>query len=328
MPTNFCSQPFRMLDVFHEGYITCCGVWLSPNASSHPPFPDHTPWGVWNDPRIVRLRETVLDGSYSMCVNCPRLRHGLDDDRLPTDKPVMEVGPVGMSFSNDCTCNLRCPSCRPDYEHPDNLEFRRNILREFTSAFLPGLRSATFCLYGDPFASPIYREFLQTCDPSPYPDLRINLLTNGLLLPKYWPTIAKLHDRIHVVSMSVDAATKDTYEKVRLGGKWSDCEAAIAFLGKLRSEGRLPEFVMNFVVQESNFHEMPDFVRLGKDHGATRIVFSGYDPRAFHTQEHMRAVNVSATEHPRHPELIEILKDPMLSDPVVDMFYFPKKANP
>ena len=55
--------------------------------------------------------------------------------------------------------------------------------------------------------------------------------------------------------MSVDAASKDIYEKTRLGGKFEDMDKAMKFISKLGKD-----FILNMVVESDNFTDIPLFI--------------------------------------------------------------------
>lgn len=66
------------------------------------------------------------------------------------------------------------------------------------------------------FASKVFREQLFQLDGSKYPNMRINLQTNGVLLtPKSWRRMKAIHANISAVIVSIDAATQPTYEITR-----------------------------------------------------------------------------------------------------------------
>ena len=75
----------------------------------------------------------------------------------------------------------------------------------------------------DPFYSKSFREFLETLDSKKFSKLEsIHLHTNGSLWnEKMWNRLSAIHPFVTSCEISIDAATKDTYENdVRIGGKW------------------------------------------------------------------------------------------------------------
>jgi MoaA/NifB/PqqE/SkfB family radical SAM enzyme len=136
--------------------------------------------------------------------------------------------------------------------------------------YLPDAELVSVSNTGDAFGSKAHRQWLQNLDGSKYPKLEVELFTNGLLLPRYWGSLHKIHKNIVRVRMSIDAATAETYERVRPPGKWHQVIQALEFISELK----LPHFVCNFCVQKANVNEAPDFVDLVTGYGATEVVFN------------------------------------------------------
>jgi len=310
----FCAVPFTCLDVLHARYTTCCGDWLSREVQVFGPLAD--PWAVWNHPQVARLRTAILEGSFEFCRGCPRyLDHQLSDARTDECRPTMERGPRWLNFGNDPSCNLHCWSCRREAQAIDQADFRERVFQGLLEAFLPTCDGISLSHTGDPFASRMYREFLQSLDGSAYPRLKVRLFTNGLLLPRYWDSIAGIHAMISAIWISIDAATKETYELLRRGGCWDDLLEALRLASDFCTS-RKAELQLNFCVQRANFREMPDFVRLAEDFGATRVWF-GMLRRWWQTPEELAPEDLSDPKHPHHEELLRVLRDPALGHPIV-----------
>ncbi|MEN6291952.1 MAG: hypothetical protein ABFD07_08065, partial [Methanobacterium sp.] len=74
-----------------------------------------------------------------------------------------------------------------------------------------------------------------------------------LLDENMWNRIKKSHDYIKTIEISIDAATKDTYEKIRRGGNW---ERLIKNLNFISSIETISSKSYSFVVQDTNYKEM------------------------------------------------------------------------
>ena len=61
--------------------------------------------------------------------------------------------------------------------------------------------------------------------------------------------------------ISIDAATKETYETVRRGGKWDVLERNLKFINSIET---LDYLTVSFVAQKANYKEMVDFYYLMK----------------------------------------------------------------
>ena len=117
-------------------------------------------------------------------------------------------------------------------------------------------------------------DFIINFDENKFPNLKeISLYTNGILLnEKMWNKINKIHKYIKTIQISIDAATKDTYEKIRRGGKWEVLMKNINFLLTIPTIEKM-EYV--FIVQDTNYKEMEQFLQLVNNlpHKNTQGVF-------------------------------------------------------
>jgi MoaA/NifB/PqqE/SkfB family radical SAM enzyme len=115
---------------------------------------------------------------------------------------------------------------------------------------------------GDPFVSVGFRDFLRNFDSNKWPSLsNIHLHTNATRWDKkMWESMSKVHKYIKTCEISIDAATKDTYEnKVRVGGNWDELIENLKFINTIKS---LKNIKTSFVVQQKNYKEMKMFYDL------------------------------------------------------------------
>jgi len=123
-----------------------------------------------------------------------------------------------------------------------------------------------------------------------------------------------------MLTASIDAATKDTYEYIRRGGKFETIKKNMEFAGKLRKTGELSYFRMNFVVQKENYKEMPLFVEWGKEIGADEVFFTKILNWGTYTDEEFKEISMMEADGvtPKK-ELKEIMKLKIMNEPIVDM---------
>jgi MoaA/NifB/PqqE/SkfB family radical SAM enzyme len=121
---------------------------------------------------------------------------------------------------------------------------------------------------GDPFASTVYRHFMEQ---TPERDnIKYSILTNGLMFKEFHTRVPNVIHNLNELGVSVDVASKDTYEKLRLGGKWDKINENLECIAKLRQKNNF-RFVLHFVVQQDNYHEMSKIIDLGEKYGADRV---------------------------------------------------------
>ncbi|MCR5441527.1 MAG: hypothetical protein K6E66_05380 [Lachnospiraceae bacterium] len=119
--------------------------------------------------------------------------------------------------------------------------------------------------------------------------------------------------------VSVDAAGKETYEKVRCGGSFERLMKNMDFLSELRRLNKVDSVKVIMIVQKANYTEIPAFIRWAKDKGFDGVSLSHirnwgtYDDRDFY--ENVSMFDMSGN---MKPELAEVLADPVCMDPMVN----------
>jgi MoaA/NifB/PqqE/SkfB family radical SAM enzyme len=173
--------------------------------------------------------------------------------------------------------------------------------------------------YGDPFASVVFRDFLRNVSREKFPSLKIAIMTNGLLLtPKMWESMPGAHRVIDSVHVSIDGCSKETYALNR-GGDFSLLLNNLSFIASIRQSLTIHHFEISFVVQQNNFREMPDFVRLGERLNCDKILFQRLVNWGTYTTEDYRTREIHDEAHPDHHEFRTLLSSDIFKSPAVDL---------
>jgi MoaA/NifB/PqqE/SkfB family radical SAM enzyme len=277
---KICMLPFESAEISLNGNLYfCCPSWQKKPFGK---ISSQTIVEQWNSKAAQEIRHSILDGSYKYCdkVMCPYLQADnlkslkeLNPEQqmvILKEEVVLETPPMNLMLSYDQSCNLSCESCRVEKisYNVDSPEYKnlKMLTEQFTKDFFnqPSDRKLRLNITGsgDPFASVVFRQFLEELDGSKFPNLIIDLQTNGVLFtPIMWGRLYKIHKNIGQVMVSVDAATEATYTIVRRGGHWAQLLSNIEFLRKLRGEKKIGYLQLNFVVQKRNYFEMENFVK-------------------------------------------------------------------
>lgn len=89
-----------------------------------------------------------------------------------------------------------------------------------------------------------------------FPQLKLDILTNGQLFTKErWETYSNLDGMPLTIRVSIDGATKETYESLRRGGKWETICQNMEYLGNAKKHGQIQSLGIHFVMQRDNFRE-------------------------------------------------------------------------
>lgn len=335
----FCSKPFEWFEVTQlngrGGVYLCCPSWLATPVGN---LRHQSVAEIWNSEKARAIRRSVLDGSFSYCnaARCPYLqtRSGpvqrigdIEDEGLRTviknDLTVLPYGPKKIICTYDQSCNLSCPSCRTalimERRHEREILNIQNKLQD------EALQQADFLHMtgsGDPFGSPYFRGWLQGMKRRDVPKLEwIHLHTNGQLwTPRLWGSISpEVQQLIKSTEISIDAAAPDTYAVNRRGGDFRKLLRNLEFIGGLRRNGPLKSVKISMVVQENNFREMPDFVRLGQRFEFDQVYFSQLVNWGTFTEEEFRRRAVHLPAHPLHSGFVDSLQDRVFDELIVDL---------
>jgi MoaA/NifB/PqqE/SkfB family radical SAM enzyme len=134
-----------------------------------------------------------------------------------------------------------------------------------------------------------------------------------------WRQFPGLPEMIDVLSVSIDAARAETYERLRRPGKWLPLMKNLELMAEMRRAGSLTHLQINFVVQEENYREIHEFVELGTRLGVDSIWFQRLTNYGAYTEGAFAEADVTSPEHPKHAELLDILRSPLMSHPAIDM---------
>jgi len=324
---RFCSYPFSTLYTSAGGQTNhCCLSFSSVRAGS---LDDVSFEDSWQSKSSLAFRKSILDGSFRYCdkANCSFILSGLpsrEDAKLESprlakiiEQNISAVEPEGLEivFEHDNSCNLACPSCRVELiSHPKAATAAMDQKYYYLLDILKRSSKLVVAGNGDPFFSRHYRKILALINPTIAPNLKIDFVTNAMLFtPQTWESYSNLHTMMGGISISIDAATAKTYEKVRLLGNFSKLQANLEFISGLRKRDVFSFFIIQFVVQADNFREMEDFVEMGERLGVDGVIFQRIFPFGAYTDpEKFKAVDVLNPEHPDHAELQTILKSDRL----------------
>jgi MoaA/NifB/PqqE/SkfB family radical SAM enzyme len=345
-----CEMPFMYTDVQWSAQYICCPSWNSKSirVDEHGNEEDwHTNFNGtadvmrnWTSDLAYDVRKSMLDGSYKYCdhIVCPRLNQLINKKEKPylfreiedfkevyninseEDLKNFKTPPEEILFGFDRSCNLKCPSCRVNLIPNDNLESethksKLHLLKSIEDNFSSNIKRMMITGSGDPFYSKIYRDYLINFDKSKYPNLeQIQIITNGNLLnEKLWKQM-KATPYIKTIEVSIDAATKDTYEtKTRLNGQWDVLIKNLKFLAT--QDTIIEQFVCSMVVSKNNYKEVSMFYELitdifkdSKFKWEISINYRQIVDWGTYSSEELNGLQIFQKEHPLYEDFIQEIK--------------------
>jgi Iron-sulfur cluster-binding domain len=318
-----CPLPFERFDIGPSGdVLVCCGHWLPTSIGNFMREPTED---IINSERAKKIRASVTDGSYKYCnhLECGAMAQGSlptrDELKIPRTRDAVARGDFHLGgineimFAFDQTCNLSCPSCRTHRiveKASDSLDKARAV-EEKLLPLLPTVRVLHINPAGELFASKPSRKLLELIDDERAPNLVLHIISNGTLFnEEEWNKFPGIHNKVESVRISIDAASRETFEKLRRLGKYDTFIDNMRFLSRLRSTGAIPQLKFSFTYQIDNFREMRAFVDFCAQMNADFAIFERLQNLAF-TREQYRRMAVHYPDHPLYSEFIDIIKDPI-----------------
>lgn len=276
-----CFEPWKNMTIQPEGNVFPCS-WAPISVGS---INDASLDELWNSERMQEYRNKLLKKDYSICSpGCPlflekRAPHpynecyqvssakakaniALNKDELGRGGLVLKSKPQYMNINITNRCNMKCIMCYLPADRK-NMEIPLSISGQLEK-YYPYLLDIIFS-GGEPF---LRTDWLKKLPHSRnYPDLGISFITNASLFND--ATLRTLENvPLRWIIVSIDAATKKTYEKIRVGASWektmSSLKKLIAFSRAQKNPFRI---IMDMTVIILNYPEIPQFIGMGKDLG-------------------------------------------------------------
>ncbi len=152
-----------------------------------------------------------------------------------------------------------------------------------------------------------------------FPDLKITLRTNGLLLnSKNWEKLSGIHYAVDSVLISIDAATEQTYNMIRLNTCFKTLKKNLKYIKKIKGNKNF-KLGFNFVVQRGNYSEMPEFVRFARKYNCDEVTFSQLMNLGTFTMKEYTDQAVHRSDHPDFNDLRRIVNTKIFKDPIVNL---------
>lgn len=275
---------------------------------------------IWTGEKAERVRKSILDGSYECCnkVACPYCANdSLADLNEMEIEEISNAGnlPTEFNAAFDYTCNHACPSCRHGVFKPS--EVYRDNMKKIYSEIKEALQKAHFLSMdgnGDCFASSYMMQILSELNPV-YDDFKLELETNGVLCDeKHWEKIKHLSRYNIGIAVTPNSFNRQTFKY--LSGGFDNVDKVIEnlyFLKKLRKENTIKHFEISIVVQDTNYKELPAFVRRCiEDFECDRVVIKPVYYWFALTPEEYWFKDILNPKHPYFNDYMEVLKDPIL----------------
>ncbi|MQF67088.1 radical SAM protein [SAR202 cluster bacterium AD-802-F09_MRT_200m] len=212
--------------------------------------------------------------------------------------------PIRLDIENVSRCNFRCTMCQvsewgPKFQRADDMsfeDFKQLVDEQY------GLMEIKLHGMGEPLLG--RDKFFDMVRYARAKHIWVRTSTNGSLF-HLRDNYKKLVDSgINEVQISVDGATKETFEKIRQGSKFELVVKNCRLINEYSHNQNLLVSRMWVVLQKTNLHEFLDFVRLGHEMGFKRLTYS-LNLQAWGQEKWVRTNQLETAEDSVSPELAE-----------------------
>lgn len=242
--------------------------------------------------RMEFLNKIVAEQDFSLCSHCPKFQ--MKDTTGFWDRDTFEymfgyehgskcydgfkyrhlttILPLTIMFNLDNSCNLKCKTCRNNFIVKTHTLSDKDIDQLVYLA--KRVERVSFGGDGEFFVSKNYRRML-SADLAKDSNIRnITLYTNGTLFTeKNWNAIHEAsRTLIREIKISIDAATPETYAKVRGPVGWRLLMKNMPFIQQLKMTNRL-NMTSTFTISKYNVHDVTKFFDFAIGLGFDSVTF-------------------------------------------------------
>lgn len=285
---------------------------------------------ILNNDLAQSIRQEILQGNYTYCNHklC-NFFAGISPNDYATSGPEMLPEPITGStellidripktiiLDFDYTCNFVCPSCRVELINNNNhhviAPVNNKISEKIKHLIIDRIQDESVAIRwcgGEPFMSRVYTDLMEYICSKKFNNVKHILQTNGSYLQKKSDLVLALLPSMQNIRVSFDAACADTYHRVRVNGQWSQLLENVRWLRKqIDQVAPACGLHADFVVQLSNYKEIPVFVELCEELGVDHINWQKMWNWGTWSQEEFSHNNIYQSEHPLYADLVQVFK--------------------
>jgi len=220
---------------------------------------------LFRDPAPEETAKSILH-FYQAHPTCDRRAEAIRQGNVRTH---LGIRPLKLQMDVVNQCNLRCTMCHfsaAEYSYA-NRPKREMAVEDFAriaEQIFPLCSHLSLSCSTEPLLHRKLGELLQITAGFKVPF--VYMYTNGLLLNDRIIDHV-MQSKMNQLSISVDGATKATYERIRIGAKFERLIANIQALNRVKERLRsaTPHLCFNVVLMRSNIRELPAIVRLAHE---------------------------------------------------------------
>ncbi len=241
----------------------------------------------------------------------------------PLKKYIHQPGDPKLQVRMDITtkCNLKCKMCHyPNTIKDQKYDMEPSLFKKITEQVFPYVEWVALSCQFEAFMSKYIDEILDITANTPCK--RIGIATNALLWNEKRIEQILNNPAIETITVSIDGAAKETYEKIRINGKWEKLMENLNIFAQKKGKDFLkrPAFIFNTVLMKSTIAELPALVGIASTLGVIRIQAIRYvainkeiDEEISNWEEHIPIlIEAKKIAHDNKIELFLPFEDPRL----------------
>jgi len=314
--TGYCSIAFTNILINENGEIFSCGCedWVKKSLGNI--LSCNNQEDLDNLLSIdSEFKKSISDKNYRFCnaFKCHYLQRDIIENKVifPFVSDIKNLNLKQLYLQIDESCNLECPSCRNRkilHKNNKKTEKVKVILSKINDLILEKHEELFIRLNGNGelFASHTILPWLLKFDFEKFNKVKFFFHSNGTLLYKYEEFLNNLVNNLSGFEISIDAASEKIYSIVRKGGNWNNLNKGLSIINNLRQKNKNINLKISFVVSETNYHEMEDFLKFSQKLDAN--VFFYKLQRYNINEKDFSLLNIFSPSHVKHNDFINILK--------------------
>jgi radical SAM protein with 4Fe4S-binding SPASM domain len=267
---RICYAAFNNMHFKMNGDVTSCSFNFDVVIGN---IKQNTVKEIWNSQAAEKFREDIGNYNLDRCLSCKMVILAQNFSSYPPIKYDLFSSdnaqyPTQMSFETSDLCNFSCVMCNEtlssSIKKDKNIPLQKSIYTksfiEDLREFIPHLQSATF-IGGEPLLIKSYYDIWQMIlDENP--GCKIHIQTNGSILTEKF--LRMLPSGQFDIGVSIDAATKEKFESIRLKSNFDEVLQNIYILNELDKQGKIT-LNFNFCPLTLNWNELPKVLELANE---------------------------------------------------------------
>jgi len=332
--SNRCTKPWQTLGINSYGDVFICAspAWI-PKFVGNILNATDIYQDILNSDTAQKIRQEIVSGRYYYCNNkiCAHFNNQIPHNQYNTapaavadlEELVLESSldtlvtqiPKDIIFDFDHTCNFVCPSCRTrminNNKHSVISSVNQNIAEKIKTMVIDKIDQQPVSIRwagGEPFISSVYLDLMSYIIQSGKKNITHVIQTNGSYLGVKQDLVESLLPYVTEMRISFDAASEETYNKIRVNGVWSSLIRNVQWLVEFQKVTGYPKKITaDFVVQLDNYHEIYQFYQLCTELGISHINYQRMWDWSTWNKETFNKNNVYTPDHVLYPEVVRLL---------------------